>query len=653
MKMSVEAKDRKRRARSDRKGADAHGQDTDLLDFVMALDKMDVPEDATVFETMADVPVGTESVAPTEQETRSLRRADKRAKQTLETDADVDDFAAVLDGGDASFAGLKKRMAVISGRETEGVRRSAIKVVDAPLPASQQGQIDRSVAYERTTRDISKWAPVIQKNRDAEQLKFPLQQEAMAPPRVSSHTLVSTFSPTTELEKEISGIMARDGVTFIGTASKTATPAGTLDDLPVVHLDPEQVHRDMVRLRSSKFFADIRSRRQAKIKSKTYRKMLAKERMRAEAEAIASGNLGALGKLGMLSTTADDEDARRERRMKLEMDRARERLTLRTRKVNKWAQELLHRRHGDADGRLKIIEQLKDKERLRQEIYGARDELDELDELDEASDASDASEDEEDGDGAAGTDADADADAGNALEHAPVDDYEVQEIFDRVAKERTAVTGRHKFGPTDASPVHESDEDQDDLDAEMDKSIVRVTEKKPLATTVHDDCDSDGEARWQMQRGLIREAFADDNVFAEFAAEKEAAMRADAPKTEDVTLPGWGMWAGAGISVEDSRPRKRFVLHKDGLDPRARLDKNLKHVIINERRIKAAARAFTVPTVPFPFTSAEMHARHIAHPIGKEWNTVISHQKRIKPRVVSKAGSIIAPIKFFKQSKQV
>ena len=166
--------------------------------------------------------------------------------------------------------------------------------------------------------------------------------------------------------------------------------------------------------------------------------------------------------------------------------------------------------------------------------------------------------------------------------------------------------------------------------------------------------DEGNASKWQVQRNLIREAFADDEVFADFAGEKDAIVESEAPKTIDVTLPGWGVWGGAGISAEDSVPKnKKFVIHKKGLDPRARLDKDLKHVIINERRIKSAAKAFTIPKTPFPFTFADMHARHIAQPIGKEWNTVTSFKKRIQPKIVAKAGSIIKPIKIFKQAKHV
>ena len=610
--------------------------DNDLLGFVNALEDMDVPEEeGDAFETFADL---------AENEEKKPKKQPKKAKVTLASSgaADLDDFTAVLDGDDASFAGLKKRISIINGGDEE---ESRVKVVEAPLPTVQQKQIDRSVAFEKTVKDVSKWSGIIQKNRDAEQLKFPLiNQQASA--NVSSHTMVSTFEASTELEKEISGLIQRDGVSVKPAAEDTSS------ELPTNHLNPDQLYKELAKIRSSKFFAEIKSRRQAKIKSKKYRKFLAKERMKAEAEAISAGNLSELGKLGLLSGTAEDSEIRRERRMKAEMERARERLTLRTRKVNKWAQDLLTKRHGDADGRLRVLEQVREKERLRQEIYGLDDKLDEEESDESESEESEASESENDEQVYESVSGD--------------DDAEVQEIFDRVTQENTVTTGRFKFSASSEENVVksvENDDDEEDLDEETERSIVKKKTKDNRQTSFNVTDDFSGTSdveneeetsKWQVQKNLIREAFADDEVFADFAGEKEAIVESEAPKTVDVTLPGWGVWAGAGISAEDSVPKnKKFVIHKKGLDPRARLDKDLKHVIINERRIKAAAKAFTIPKTPFPFTSADMHARHIAQPIGKEWNTVTSYKKRIQPKIVAKAGSIIKPIKFFKQAKHI
>lgn len=51
----------------------------------------------------------------------------------------------------------------------------------------------------------------------------------------------------------------------------------------------------------------------------------------------------------------------------------------------------------------------------------------------------------------------------------------------------------------------------------------------------------EAEAR---RRLTIAEAFADDDVLAEFREEKRALEDEEQPKSVDLTLPGWGEWAG-------------------------------------------------------------------------------------------------------------
>ena len=50
------------------------------------------------------------------------------------------------------------------------------------------------------------------------------------------------------------------------------------------------------------------------------------------------------------------------------------------------------------------------------------------------------------------------------------------------------------------------------------------------------------------QRALVAEAFAGDNVIEEeFIQEKKTLEEGGKVADKDVTLPGWGVWGGAGI----------------------------------------------------------------------------------------------------------
>lgn len=82
------------------------------------------------------------------------------------------------------------------------------------------------------------------------------------------------------------------------------------------------------------------------------------------------------------------------------------------------------------------------------------------------------------------------------------------------------------------------------------------------------------------QRELVARAFANDDVVAEFEEEKMAEVERDGDQVEDLTLPGWGSWAGAG--VKKSKKKKILKVTK-GIDAQNRKDAKLAHVIINEK----------------------------------------------------------------------
>lgn len=84
---------------------------------------------------------------------------------------------------------------------------------------------------------------------------------------------------------------------------------------------------------------------------------------------------------------------------------------------------------------------------------------------------------------------------------------------------------------------------------------------------------------------LANRAFAGDEVVAEFEAEKEAIMSEDDEKMVDNTMPGWGSWAGEGISKRALKRNKgKAMTKKEGIKRKDRKDAKLERVIINEKR---------------------------------------------------------------------
>ena len=153
-----------------------------------------------------------------------------------------------------------------------------------------------------------------------------------------------------------------------------------------------------------------------------------------------------------------------------------------------------------------------------------------------------------------------------------------------------------------------------------------------------------GQRHVSMQRDLVAEAFAGDDVALDFAKEKRAAIKADAPREEDTTLPGWGSWGGKGVRRKPKNPA--LIKKIGGLDPAKRKDFGMDNVIVNERLDKKAAK-YKAQDLPFPYTSAAQYEAAMRTPIGAEWNTRTQHQRMTMPRVTTKMGQRIDPIRTY------
>ncbi|KAL9113221.1 MAG: hypothetical protein Q9227_002556 [Pyrenula ochraceoflavens] len=126
------------------------------------------------------------------------------------------------------------------------------------------------------------------------------------------------------------------------------------------------------------------------------------------------------------------------------------------------------------------------------------------------------------------------------------------------------------------------------------------------------ESDTDHSAatpRRDRREELIKAAFAGEEVSQDFSKEKQATIKEEGDQVVDETLPGWGSWAGEGLSKRDRRPdRGRFVRIHKGVDQEKRQDAKLDRVIINEKRVKKvslslltiAAKAMLTSTIRTP-----------------------------------------------------
>ena len=134
------------------------------------------------------------------------------------------------------------------------------------------------------------------------------------------------------------------------------------------HLSVEEVaarRAELRKMRELMFRAEVKAKRVSKIKSKTYRRIKKKEREKLAKKLDGDEDL-------------DDEEVR----LKMEVQRARERATLRHKNTGKWAKAMKAKGELDVDERREISEMLERGEQLRRKIRGDKESDDEEDDVD-------------------------------------------------------------------------------------------------------------------------------------------------------------------------------------------------------------------------------------------------------------------------------
>ncbi len=75
----------------------------------------------------------------------------------------------------------------------------------------------------------------------------------------------------------------------------------------------------------------------------------------------------------------------------------------------------------------------------------------------------------------------------------------------------------------------------------------------------------------------------------------------------------------------------------------------MKGVVLNtEERDKKFAQKYLVKELPHPYKNVKQYEALMSVPLGKDWNTTQSYKRLIQPDVLTKAGTIIKPLKYKK-----
>ncbi|KAG7915338.1 hypothetical protein KL905_004974 [Ogataea polymorpha] len=561
---------------------------------------------------------------------------------------------------------------------------SAPEPLAVPLPQSIQKRHERRAAYEIQKEEVEKWTDSIQANRRAEVLKFPSKDGVQ-------HNQASSFQPAdvplTSLDKKLDGLLEQSNI-----ESKKAEDL--FENIETAKLSKEEMAkrtRELRLMRELMYRGQKDAKRLKKIKSKTYRQKLRKEKQRNK-ELVEGSDV-------------EDEDA--------DYKRAAERMSLKHKNTSEWAKSMIKSGMSkDKESRDELEEMLRQGEKLRQKQLGydeGESETDERDAVDIAAEQIiDDTERAKLGKGLMAMDFMKRAEERERIENqrlAAQLQYGDESDEEQVANE-VKNAGRRVYTPGAAATTEqwkiveqrakkEAAEDQEKslenrlkaknapkqnnkgeesnpwlaeaeptrgqkarvVDANSSRvqknaaKIKKRTRKEAemdveitIGDTLDDEHEGEGDREQDIhvfqQKDLIKQAFAGDDVVTEFEQEKHEVEELEGDKEIDLTLPGWGDWAGGNY-----KKKKKIVKTINGVVPSdKRKDKNKKGVIVNERVNKKNAK-YQAGSVPYPFETMEQYERSLRQPIGQEWTSREIHQKLTMPKVIAKHGSVIAPMK--------
>ncbi|QPG75227.1 hypothetical protein FOA43_002577 [Brettanomyces nanus] len=603
-----------------------------------------------------------------------------------------------------------------------------------PLPQSIQKRQERKAAYEIQKEEVAKWEDTIESNRQAEVLKFGRDK--------IEHSVRSSFEPTerplNEIEEKIDAVLETSNV----ESKKTEDMFEQIETAKMTKNDIFKRTKELRLMRELMYRGQRDSKRLKKIKSKAYRRILRKEKMKNQRLVEeAEGESG-----------EDVEEAAYER--------AKERMTLKHKNTSAWAKNMIKSGMSkDADTREEMEEMLRKGESLKKKQLGKKD-VESSDEDDEREisdiekevgiEGTDNASKEKLGKGVLAMDFMRNADKKErertleeiselrnleeggddsdekqllrqlensvninsnsgrrvytpsaALAAEGINEQrkeilrEVEEDNSRDLEHRLKMKGRkhkkisRKEDDEEVNPWLEDTEEKtrksskvhvtDGQSSRLEKSAAKIAKKAKKAKKrsrrdseneedvviedkqtlnigggLEDEFEGEGDKEEDIrvfkQKDLIREAFAGDDVIEkEFENEKKEIEELEGDKEEvEEELPGWGSWCGGDESENKKRKKnkkRRIFRTVQGVVPKdRRLDKGKKNVIVNERVNKKNVR-YLADKVPYPFKTWAQYEKTLRTPIGQDWNSRDSFQKMTMPKVLSKYGDVIDPMK--------
>lgn len=257
--------------------------------------------------------------------------------------------------GKSGFSKLRK--------DVHRMERKSLSL-NTPLPRSDQERLERKAAYELSKKDITKWEPLVKRNREAPTIYFDEDTDVGFS---TVGAIASEFKPRSVFEKKIASLVNDNDI--IEAHRKDGARLLELNKISVEDVRDQQ--NRLAKMRSLLFRHELKAKRIRKIKSKTYHRLLKKDRLKAAAAAMEM-----------------DPEAAKELAMKQEFKRAEERLTLKHKNSSKWAKRILQRGLNIQDDgtRAAIAEQLNQHALLTRKMNSMKESSDESSDEDDSDD---------------------------------------------------------------------------------------------------------------------------------------------------------------------------------------------------------------------------------------------------------------------------
>ena len=583
---------------------------------------------------------------------------------------------------------------------------SKTKAVDAPLARPIKERIDRKAAYAETSKDIGKYQAVVKENREKRTLKFePARKEMQRKDTLGA--LAADFTPRSEVELEIARVLKESG--HASAKDVVRGELLEMNHLDVEDIQARQAklakmravlfyhEQKAKRLKNIKSKAFHRHNRKGELKvigdeddsdyegegdtpEERREYLRAQERMllrhkntsRWAKRAIKKGIAHLAGtreklqeqlrigqqlkeKIEGTRTTTTELDEESTDAEDSEDEDPNDPETERKRRLRAKAAALKALEDGgddDVEGandslfKLPFMARAMEK-RKSQTKAEAQELLDELDRMEQnGEELSDSDDDDEEWD-AMTTNAKraADARTASASKKTRTGDNDV----DAPAKNSS---GKQSTQPkkSTAKPITEISDAARKMRA---KAAARVAPVKVKSGESDEDADDGPTVMLEEERDagttnedLMRRAFANDDIEAEFEKEKLADVSAELPETDmPKNLPGWGAWASDKRVPKWMKDAEKKAKTERAKALKSRRDAKLKHVVISEKYDKKAAQ-FNVESLPHGYASKAAYEGTMRQPLGLDVNTHGMFQKLNAPKVLKPTGSIIKPMKL-------